>query len=400
MFNFLTQKKSGEMQSILDLISVDIKKMKITQMAIEKAIGMISHAIAKSEFVVQGEDGRKKDDLYWLLNVRPNLNETATDFWIEVVQKLLKESEAVICIIGNRFYLADSFDTDNSVTRNRIYRNVVISANGETMQLNKQFTSDQVIHLKAKNKKIYAFMKTVMSIHDDVVSAMENAIRLNSTPKFSFTIAGQMPVIRTLNPDGTERKLTMDEFKNNIKTMLESNKIEVIQLNNGMSLDKIAIDAAVTSEDIVKMSREIFEECAFAFDIPKSVFLGEITEKADSTNEFITYAVSWIVELIQDSLNAILVGKEDYLKGEKIWIDLTKFKHRDLVESAGNLDKLRAIGFSFDEIREAIGYEALNDDFGKERVITKNYTNDLGGGGIENDITRIFWSCGTVQAPR
>ena len=382
MFNFLTQKKSGEMQSILDLISVDIKKMKITQMAIEKAVGMISHAIAKSEFVVQGEDGRKLDDLYWLLNVRPNLNETATDFWIEVVQKLLKESEAVICVIGNRFYLADSFDTDNSVTRNRIYRNVVISANDETMQLNKQFTSDQVIHLKAKNKKIYAFMKTVMSIHDDVVSAMENAIRLNNTPKFSFTMAGQMPVIRTLNPDGRERTLTIDEFKNNIKTMLESDKIEVIQLSNGMSLDKIAIDTAVTSEDIVKMSREIFEECAFAFDIPKSVFLGEITEKADSTNEFITYAVSWIVELIQDSLNAILVGKEDYLKGEKIWIDLTKFKHRDLVESAGNLDKLRAIGFSFDEIREAIGYEALNDDFGKERVITKNYTNDLGGGGV------------------
>lgn len=382
MFNFLTQKKNGEMQSVLDLISVDIKKMKITQMAIEKAVGMISHAIAKSEFVVQGVDGRKLDDLYWLLNVRPNLNETATDFWIEVVQKLLKESEAVICVIGNRFYLADSFYTDNSVTRNRIYRNVVISANDETMQLNKQFTSDQVIHLKAKNKKIYAFMKTVMSIHDDVVSAMENAIRLNNTPKFSFTIVGQMPVIRTLNPDGKERTLTMDEFKNNIKTMLESDKIEVIQLNNGMSLDKIAIDTAVTSEDIVKMSREIFEECAFAFDIPKSVFLGEITEKADSTNEFITYAVSWIVELIQDSLNAILVGKEDYLKGEKIWIDLTKFKHRDLVESAGNLDKLRAIGFSFDEIREAIGYEALNDDFGKERVITKNYTDDLEGGGV------------------
>ena len=381
MFDFLSQKKNGEMQSILDLISVDIKKMKITQMAIEKAVGMISHAIAKSEFVVQGKKGRERNSLYWLLNVRPNANETATDFWIEVVQKLLKESECVICIIGNKFYLADTFDADNSVTRNRIYRNVTISANGETMRLNKQFTSDQVIHLKAKNKKIYTFMRTVMSIHDDVVSAMENAIRLNNTPKFSFTMNGQMPVIRTINPDGTEETLTIDEFKANIKTLLESNKIEVIQLSNGMSLDKISIDTAVTSEDIVKMSREIFEECAFAFDIPKSVFLGEITEKADSTNEFITYAVSWIAELINDALNAVLVGEADYLAGEHIWIDLTKFKHRDLVESANNLDKLRAIGFSFDEIREAIGLEALNDDFGKERVITKNYTNDLGGGG-------------------
>lgn len=382
MFDFLTQKKNGEMQSILDLISVDIKKMKITQMAIEKAIGMISHAIAKSEFVVQGEDGRRLDDLYWLLNVRPNLNETATDFWIEVIQKLLKESEAVICIVGNRFYLADSFDTDNSVTRNRIYRNVKIMANGETMPLNRQFTSDQVIHLKAKNKKIYEFMKTVMSIHDDVVSGMEAAIKLSKTPKLAITSMGNVPMIRTMNSDGTERKLTIDEFKQNTKQVLESDGIELLLLQNGVDIKKIDIDTTVTSEDIVKLSREIFEECAFAFDIPKSVFLGEITEKADSTNEFITYAVSWIVELIQDSLNAILVGKEDYLKGERIWIDLTKFKHRDLVESASNLDKLRAIGFSFDEIREAIGYEALNDDFGKERVITKNYTNDLSGGGM------------------
>lgn len=382
MFDFLTQKKNGEMQSILDLISVDIKKMKITQMAIEKAIGMISHAIAKSEFVVQGEDGRRLDDLYWLLNVRPNLNETATDFWIEVIQKLLKESEAVICIVGNRFYLADSFDTDNSVTRNRIYRNVKIMANGETMPLNRQFTSDQVIHLKAKNKKIYEFMKTVMSIHDDVVSGMEAAIKLSKTPKLAITSMGNVPMIRTMNSDGTERKLTIDEFKQNTKQVLESDGIELLLLQNGVDIKKIDIDTTVTSEDIVKLSREIFEECAFAFDIPKSVFLGEITEKADSTNEFITYAVSWIVELIQDSLNAILVGKEDYLKGERIWIDLTKFKHRDLVESARNLDKLRAIGFSFDEIREAIGYEALNDDFGKERVITKNYTNDLSGGGM------------------
>ena len=87
-----------------------------------------------------------------------------------------------------------------------------------------------------------------------------------------------------------------------------------------------------------------------------------------------------MVELLNDSLNAKLVGEDSYLGGEYIWIDMSKFKHRDIIESAANLDKLRSIGYTFDEIREITGWEALETEFSQERVITKNYTNDLGGG--------------------
>ena len=378
MFDFLFQNKKGELQSLSDLISVEVKKMKITKMAVEKAIGMVAHAIAKSEFIVQGKNERLRNELYWSLNVKPNPNETATEFWIEVIQRLLKNSECLICIIGKKFYIADSFQVNNSVMLNQIYSNITITANGESLQLNNTYTSDEVIHLKAKNKKIRAYMETVMKMHDDVVSAMEAAIKISKTPKFILKIAGAMPVIRTLRADGTEQTLTVDEFKKNIKNLLESENIEILQASNGLEISQLKIDTAVTSEDVVKISKEIFEECAFAFDIPKTVFMGEITEKADSTNEFITYAVGWVAEILNDAMNATLVGKESFLKGEYIWIDLSGFKHRDLVESANYLDKLRSIGFSFDEIRQAIGWEPLNTPFSQERVITKNYTNDLG----------------------
>lgn len=379
MFDFLFQNKKGELQSLSDLISVEVKKMKITKMAIEKAIGMIAHAIAKSEFIVQGKNERLRNELYWNLNVRPNLNETATEFWIEVIQRLLKNSECLICIIGKKFYIADSFRVSNSVMLNQIYSNITITANGESLQLNNTYTSDEVIHLKAKNKKIRAYMETVMKMHDDVVSAMEAAVKVSKTPKFILKIAGAMPVIRTIRADGTEQTLTVDEFKKNIKNLLESENIEILQASNGLEISQLKIDTNVTSEDVVKISKEIFEECAFAFDIPKTVFMGEITEKADSTNEFITYAVGWVAEILNDAMNATLVGRESFLKGEYIWIDLSGFKHRDLVESANYLDKLRAIGFSLDEIRQAIGWEPLNTPFSQERIITKNYTNDLGG---------------------
>ena len=86
--------------------------------------------------------------------------------------------------------------------------------------------------------------------------------------------------------------------------------------------------------------------------------------------------MSWVAEIITDSLNAKLVGKNSYLKGERIWIDMTTYKHVDIIESAGNLDKLRAIGFSLDEIFRMVGWEELDTEFSRQRVVTKNYMND------------------------
>lgn len=386
MFDFFFKSKSGEKLPYSEVVSVEVKKLALSKMAIDKAVGMIAHAIAKSEFVVQREEGRVKDHVYWILNVRPNPNETATDFWIAAIKKLLTEDECLICNMSGMLYIIDTYTSDNAVMLPRIYSNVYIKSNGETYKLRKNFRADDVIHLRAQNKKIRRYLENVLEMYNDTVSAVSAAKKLGSTPKFTLGIPGQLPVIRTKDENGNERNLTIDEYKKSIKKLLESDDIEVLLNQNGMKIEQLKTETGTTSEDIVKIANEIFTECAFAFDIPKAVFLGEITEKADSTNEFITYAVGWIKELIDDSLNAKLVGEDSYLKGERIWIDMSRYKHRDLVESAANLDKLRSIGFTFDEILEAIGREPLNTEFSQERVVTKNYTNEIGGGGNETDI--------------
>lgn len=379
MFDFFIQKKDKELQSYLDLITIDVKKMQLSKMAIEKAVGMIAKAVAKSEFIIQRKNGREKDHIYWMLNIRPNPNETATDFWINVVRRLLIETECVICFIGGHLYIVDAFTSDDKVMLPQVYKNVVITANGNCIRIDRIFTANEIIHLRARNEKIKRYLEKVLSLYDSIVDAMSAAKKISSTPKFALQMEmNTAPILRRKGPDGNEITLTIDEYKENIKKLLESDNIEIITNTNGFKLEQMKIDLAVTSEDIVKLAKEIFTECAFAFDIPKAVFLGEITEKADSTNEFITYAVNWVVEVVNDSLNAKLVGEADYLKGERIWIDMSRYKHVDIIESASNLDKLRSIGFNLDEIREMVGWESLNTEFSQERVITKNYTEDLG----------------------
>ncbi|WP_419079030.1 phage portal protein [Sellimonas intestinalis] len=348
-------------------------------MAIEKAVGMIAHAIAKSEFIVNRKGKREKDHIYWLLNIRPNPNETATDFWIEAIRRLLLDEECVICYVGNHLYIADSFTVNNSVMVPETYSNVTIISNDNTIKLQRGFTSNEIIHLRSRNKKIIGFLEKVLNIYNSTISAMCAAKKTSSIPRYTLDIEGSMPAIHTKDKEGKPKVVTIDQYKSDIKKLLESDEIEVLTNSSGLKVSQLQAQTNVSSEDIVKLANEIMVECAFAFDIPKAVFIGEITEKADSTNEFITYAVGWIVELLNDSLNAKLVGEEDYLKGEMIWIDMSKYKHVDIIESAANLDKLRSIGFNFDEVREMAGWESLNTEFSQQRVITKNYTNDLGG---------------------
>lgn len=384
MFDWFFNARDGTRESLVELLTIDVKKLQLSKVALEKAIGMIAKAIAKSEFVVQREDGRAKDHIYYLLNVRPNANETATDFWMKVVRKLLTESESLVCLVNGSLYIADGFSCDDFVLKPQVYRNVNVTSNGASLLLQRPFTADEVLHLKAGNKKIRAYLEQVMSLYDDTVSALCAAKKLASTPKFELNFDG-LQLIRKKNPDGTEKQLTVDEYKAGIKRLLESDDIEIITNSTGLVTKQMEIKTEISSEDIAKLSKEIWTDTAFAFDIPKAVFLGEITEKADSVNEFVTFAVTWLAEILNDSMNAKLVGENDFLKGERIWIDLSKYKHIDTVEGAANLDKLRSIGFNFDEIRDMVGLEPLNTEFSRERVITKNYTNDLGGEGEKNE---------------
>ena len=245
--------------------------------------------------------------------------------------------------------------------------------------MTRTFKAEDVIHLVNPNKKIKEYLKKNLDIYNSILSGLLSAKKIASAPKYTLTVEGGVPLIQRKKEDGSVVTLTIDKYKEEVKRLLESEGVEILVNQSGLTVNQLQMSTSITSEEITKMAKEIFTECAYAFDIPIAVFLGAITEKADSTNEFITYAVNWLAEILNDSMNMALVGKKSYLEGEKIWIDMSKYKHVDVIESASNLDKLRAIGFNLDEIFEMVGWEPLGTEFSKQRVLTKNYTNELGG---------------------
>ena len=378
MFDFLFQDKNKGLQSLAETITIELEKLNIAKLAVEKAETMIAKAVAKSDILIQtqSEDKRKYE---YRLNVQPNDNENGTYFWTKVVKKLLREGEVVIIRIGEKYYRAQSFQESDNVMTGRLYSNITIEAAEKQYSLFKTFLSGDVIHLRYDNSKIRVLLNSMLSQYETTANSVNAMMQIANTPKFKLKVPGQLNLVRRGKDGESDKKITKEEYTEELKKLLESKSLAVITESNGIALEQLGIQTATKTEELVKIKEEINNATAEAYDIPQAVFNGNITEKSDATNEFITYAVGPVAEVINDELTAKLVGAEDYAgKNERVMVWLARFKHVDVVDSANNLDKLRSNGWNFDEIREMVGYPVLNTPFSQARALTKNYTTGEG----------------------
>ena len=379
MFDFLFQDRNKEIQSLAEIIAVDMAKLNLSKLAIEKAIMMIAKAIAKSDILIQTES-KEKNKKEYRLNVQPNDHECGTVFWTEVVKQLLTEQEALIIPINDKYYRATSWSHTNEVMLKRNYKDVMLNCGGENLTIFRTFQSDEVIHLRYDNARIRLYLQNVVGQFDKTMDSINAMMQLSSQPRFKLKLGTNALSFREKQADGTDKVMTKDQYVLKIKKLLTSDALEVLTEQENASVEQLQINTAVKAEELTKMALQINNEVANAFGIPEAVFNGNITEKSDATNEFITYAVSPIAEVINDTLTAYVVGEDDYCgKNEKVMVWLARFKHVDVVDSAVNLDKLRGIGFHLDEIREMVGYPLLNTEFSTERALTKNYGGEGNG---------------------
>lgn len=376
MFEWLFKSKTGDISNVLEIIATDLTKVQLAVMAQEKAACMIAKAIAKSEIVLTKGEERRKDEEYYRLNIRPNDNETATDFWFNVARELVATGDCVVVRMANgKYYRANSYQMDDYVLFGKTYSHIVITDGYNEVTLRYGVNSDDVLHFRFGTEKLRVFTKNVLGCLDDALDAVRSLETIANTPLLKYKVDANLQ-FRRRTTDGKEVRLTLDNVLDEFKAKIDGKKLAIITEQTGSSLEFMDVKKQVSAAEVTALADTINKECAAAYDIPLGVFNGQITEQSDATNEFITYAVSPVAEVINDTLNAKLVGQSDYVAGERAFVWLAHFKHIDVIDAANSLDKLRAIGFTLDEIFEMVGYPALNTEFSTTRALTKNYATE------------------------
>lgn len=376
MFEWLFKSRKGDVTDVLEIIAKDLTKVQLAVMAQEKAAGMIAKAIAKSEIVLTKGEMRRKDEAYYRLNIRPNDNETATDFWFNVARELVATGDCVVVRMQNgKYYRANSYQMDDYVLFSKTYSNIALTDGYNEVQLRYGVSSDDIMHFRFGTDKMRKFTDNVLDNLNDALNAVQSLETIANTPLLKFKVDANLQ-FRRRTADGKEVRLTLDNVLDEFKQKIDGKKLAIITEQTGTSLEFMDIKKQVTASEVASLADTINKECAAAYDIPLGVFNGQITEQSDATNEFITYAVSPVAEVINDTLNAKLVGERDYINGERALVWLAHFKHIDVIDAATSLSQLRSIGFTLDEIFEMVGYPALNTDFSTSRALTKNYATE------------------------
>lgn len=352
------------------------------ELAIQASVNLIANAVSRSEFITYDSGKAFRGEMYYLLNVQPNQNKSSSKFWRDVVHKLVYHNEALVIMHNNQLYVADSFDKDEYALKNNRYRNVKIG----DYEMRDVFDESNVLHFELHDQKIKAIVDSLYQGYGDLIAySTSNYKRANAKH-------GVLEVPATYPQTDDAQKKLEKLLNERIKRFFESETGAVLPLTNGLKYQDLSTQGYKTgsdSRDIKQLIVDIFEFVAIAFQIPPTLLLGSVADTDKAVNNFLTFCVNPIAELLTDEINRKMYSKKQYLSRTYVKLDTTTIKVVEVKDIANALDVLLRCGANTinDNLR-ILGREPITDPIGDVRFITKNYMttdealalSDEGGG--------------------
>lgn len=365
-------KEIGMMFDEFDFFGIEIsQRAYLKKMALETCINFIGRTISLSEFRISKDMKKIKSDWDYLLNVRPNTDQSAADFWQDFAYKLLHENEVLVILTDNNdLLIADSFDRIEYAIYPDIFKSVTV----KDYTFQRSFNMNEVIHITYNNEKLTEFMNGMFEDYTNLFS------RMIETNMFSNQIRATAEMDSTQKLDD-ENMGKLQNFINKLFGAFRKNAFAIVPKLKGFNYEEIAdgSNSGKSVEELAKVKRDLIDDVANILGIPTSLVHGDMAEFETAIKAYIKFCIAPLVKKIEDELNAKLIEKDDYLSGTKI--EVIGIAELNPLEFADAVDKLRASGvYNGNEIRGKFGDEPVDNPLLEEYVMTKNYSGTIEGG--------------------
>ena len=338
-------------------------------LAIQACVNLIANTVARSEFKTYERGVETRKDNYYLFNVEPNPNKSASKFWRDVVHHLVYDNECLVLMQGDHLYVADSYTTVPGTFVENLYTDIRIG----DLNLTTKHRESEVLHFELHNERIKDVVDGLYTSYGKLIAAAQKHYKRNASRKGSLTIPTNYP--QTEKAQTELRELLEKRFK----TFFEAESDAVIPLTNGITYSEIEHGAATTKgsmegRDIKAFIDDVFDFTAIAFQIPPKLLKGDVAQTDDAFKVFLTTCINPLAELICDEINRKMYGKENYLQRTYVKLDTTHIRAVDIKDVAGALDILFRIGaYTVDDCLVHLGMEPIGGEIGQQRFVTKNY---------------------------
>ena len=355
---------------MLDAVIGDLTtEIYFKELAVQSCINLIANTVARSEFRTfeQGKEVRR--DNYYLFNVEPNPNKNASKFWRDVVSRLVYDNECLVIQQNDKFYVADSFTVDRYAFRDYRYSGITI----DDFALESVYFSPQVFHFELHNKRVKTVIDGLYESYSKLIAASQEHYKRNNARRGVLEISTSYP-----KTEDAEQALE-DLLKNKFRRFFEAEGGAVLPLANGMKYTELTNQpgtskGSIEGRDIRAFVDDIFDFVAMAFQVPPQLLRGNVADTEKAVNNFLTFCVNPLAELLTDEINRKMYGKRAYLERTYMKLDTSHIRAVDIKDVANALDVLVRIGaYCVDDCLQHLGMEPLNTEWSKARWMTKNY---------------------------
>lgn len=357
-------------------ISSQQTQLAIEDFAIASAINMVSSAVSKCEFKTYSKYKELQGDEYYSWNIEPNINQNSSQFLQELISNLLFYNECLVIEINGQLVIADSFNQNEYAVVENSFTNVTRG----TMKFDRSFKMSEVLYFKLSNKDVRVLLSNLLKGYNELINMAIGKYKRSGGRK------GIVRVGKTPSGDKDFKAQVDDLYNNRFKSYFEAENA-VVHIPNGIDYEENNGEGSKksTSEmvDISSITKETFDRVAQAFKIPPALLRGDIADIEKLTDNFLTFCIDPLCDMLSEEINRKRFGKKAFLSGTYLSIDTTCIKHIDIFSVAEKVDKLIACGtYSIDELRLKLRDNALNTDWSKKHFMTKNYENcdELGEG--------------------
>lgn len=375
--NFFDKKTGKKIDG--DTVTINISsKMYYKQLALHTAISLIAAAIGKSEILTFISGKPVKEEDYYRLNVSPNPNQTSTQFWHQVIETMFQEGEALAILVGENIFCADSFGiVEQQDISGHKYGNITIG----TLMLQRTYRTETVYLFKMDSKPIAKLIDGINRDYKELIASAVDSFKRSNAKRYKLKVEAY----EAGDEDFTKKYTNI--ISKQIKEYMKSDNAVYPEFKGYELVPDKQEGSGASSEEIINIRKDMFEMVSGAVKIPLSLMTGDAKNMADVMDEFLTFGVDPIADMIGEVLNK-RAGYDNWKKGNYYKVKTSSIYHYDILKNAANIDKLIACGYhSVDEIRIATGEEPLNEDWSRAHWMTKNYANikQVMKGGEEQD---------------
>lgn len=339
----------------------------VKNLAVQSAINLIANSLSLSEFETYEKGKKIKKDNYYLFNVEPNINKSASKFWRDVVRNLVFDNECLVIQVDGQLFVADGFQMKDFAFKENIYHDIQVA----NYPMSGTFKESQVFHFELHNEKIRTIIDGIYEQFGELIEYSKKTYKRSNAKRGILTIPTNYP-----QTEAAQEQLD-NLTKNTFKRFYEAEGGAVLPLTNGLEYEDLSnatYKNGSDSRDIRLLIDDVFDFVAIAFQIPVQLLKMKSTDSGAANDLFVSGCLEPIAELLEDEINRKYFKKKEYLERDFLKINTDRVRYMSLKEKANAADVLLRSGtHNIDENRELFEKEPLGTEQSQEYYVTKNY---------------------------